>query len=127
MDEEVWAAVNRTAEAGGWEAVATDRLSPLEVDPDGPLVRTLLGIYQAETGDRDAAPRSVGYTTYAKSLPNTVAFGPLMPNAPDPSHEPDESVGVEDLAFQARCYARAIRALAEEEAGPLTPAGPPEA
>jgi len=127
-DEEVWAAVNRTAGRGGWEAIATDRLSPLEVDPDGPLVQALLGVYRAETGDRNAAPLSVGYTTYAKSLPNTVAFGPLMPGAADPSHEPDESVGAEDLALQARCYARAILALAAEEVGPsLTQARSPGA
>lgn len=127
-DKEAWEAVNRTALDRGWEARIVDSLPPLRVDPDGSLVQALLGVYRTETGDRNAAPLSVGYTTYAKSLPNTVAFGPLMPGAADPSHEPDESVGVEDLALQARCYARAIRVLAAEEVGPsVTPARSPGA
>lgn len=113
--EGAWEAVNGTASAREWNASVVDLLPPLRVDPEGPLVSSLLEIYQEETGDRTASPRSVGYTTYAKSLPNTVAFGPLRPGTPDTSHEPDESIGVADLEFQARCYARAIQALAGED------------
>ncbi len=112
--DEVWTAVNRTAIEEGWTATPVDRLAPLEVDPHGPLVQSLLEVYREETRDRSTSPLSVGYTTYAKSLPNTVAFGPLMPGMPDPSHEPDEMIGVEDLEVLTRCYARAIHALAEE-------------
>ncbi len=116
-DEEVWSALNLSAVARGWEARLIDRLPLLRVEPDGPLVRSLLEVFRAESGMKDVVPRSVGFTTYAKSLPNTVAFGPLMPGPPDTSHEPDESIGVADRAFQARCYARAIQALAGEGAG----------
>lgn len=45
---------------------------------DSPVLGALLSAYREVTGD-DSRPISIGGGTYAKAMPNMVAFGPNFP------------------------------------------------
>ena len=84
---------------------------PLYVPADTPLIRTLQDVYAAETGDEPTL-LAIGGGTYAKSMPNIVAFGPIFPGEPAVEHEPDEYIALESLRRCTEIYAGAIKALA---------------
>ena len=93
----------------------------LWVDPNSPLVQTLLGIYRQFTGD-DTAPLAIGGTTYAKAFPNFVAFGMGFPGGPMLAHAENEHLRVDDLRRGMSIY---LAALAQLAAGvTLAPAAP---
>lgn len=85
---------------------------PLFFPADHPLIKTLESVYQSQTG-QEATLLAIGGGTYAKAMPNIVAFGPIFPGQPDLDHQPNEFMSVEDLAANARMYAQAIYALAK--------------
>ena len=76
-----------------------------------PLVQALLGVYRDATGDR-SAPKCIGGGTYAKVLPNTVAFGPLFDGDPVTEHQPDEFIDLDRLVQNAQIIAQAVVKLA---------------
>jgi succinyl-diaminopimelate desuccinylase len=80
-------------------------------DPESFLVKTLLRIYREETGD-DSPPLAIGGGTYAKVIPGGVAYGPVRPGVAETAHQADERIGVDELMFLVRIYARALYALA---------------
>ena len=75
-------------------------------------MRTLLEVYARETG-LPARPRSIGGGTYAKALPNVVAFGPIFPGDEVREHKPDEFIEVEKLMKNAQIIAEAMYQLAK--------------
>ena len=78
---------------------------------DHELVKTLMDVYAEETGSR-IPPASMGGGTYAKSLPNTVAFGPIFPGHEDTMHQANEYITLDDLEANCRIYAKAMVKLA---------------
>ena len=76
-----------------------------------PLVSALLEVYRDATGD-NAPPKCIGGGTYAKMLPNVVAFGPLFAGDPVTEHQPDECIDLERLVQNAQIIANAIVKLA---------------
>ena len=84
---------------------------PLYFPPDTPFIAALLGAYAAETGDKDAQPLVIGGGTYAKHLPNTVAFGCSLPGKAYGAHEVDEHCDKADFPVVTRILARAVAAL----------------
>jgi predicted dipeptidase len=87
---------------------------PLVFDSDAKLVRRLLAAYAEATGDA-AAPAVAGGSTYAKRLPNSIAFGTWFPGKPYPGHDVDEKIAVDDLHRGSRVL---IAALADIACGP---------
>lgn len=85
---------------------------PLYYPDNHPLVEKLLGVYNTVTG-RSENPIVIGGGTYAKSMPNTLAFGPTFPGKPDVIHGVDEYVEVDDLILMAKIYGNAIYDLAK--------------
>lgn len=77
-----------------------------------PLIKTLQKVYESETGKK-ADLLAIGGGTYAKEMPNIVAFGPIFPGKPDLDHESNENVEVDDLVKNAKIYAHAIYELAK--------------
>ena len=75
------------------------------------VVQALLGVYRDATGDR-SAPKCIGGGTYAKVLPNTVAFGPLFDGDPVTEHQPDEFIDLDRLVQNAQIIAQAVVKLA---------------
>ncbi len=69
---------------------------PLVFDPNAKVVKRLLADYARATG-KSAPPAISGGGTYAKRLPNAIAFGMWFPGKPYPGHDVDERVPVTDL------------------------------
>ena len=74
---------------------------------DHELVKTLTEVYAEETGEV-SEPVSMGGGTYAKSLPDTVAFGPIFPGHEDTMHQANEHITEDDLEAGCRIYAKAM-------------------
>ena len=68
----------------------------LGFDPQSKIVKRLLDDYATATGER-AKPAISGGGTYAKRLPNAIAFGMWFPGKPYPGHDVDEKVPIADL------------------------------
>jgi len=69
---------------------------PLVFDPAAKIVKRLMAAYVRATGT--AAPPAIsGGGTYAKRMPNSIAFGMWFPGAPYPGHDVDEKVPIADL------------------------------
>lgn len=88
-----------------------DYLAPLYVPLDSELVSTLMEIYQEKTGD-DSPAMSSGGATFARTMPNCVAFGALFPGADQTEHQVNERFRLDDLYEAMDIYAEAIYRLA---------------
>ena len=69
----------------------------LFVPASSPLIKTLLSVYAKATGEVDPKPLQTGGGTYARELPNAVAFGPTFKGRETNIHNVDENIPVEDL------------------------------
>lgn len=85
---------------------------PLYFEPTHPLIKTLKKVYEEQTG-KEAKLLSIGGGTYAKEMPNIVAFGPIFPGKPDLDHQANEYIEIEDLIMNAKIYGHAIYELAK--------------
>ena len=97
-------------EAGFTQTVLTHKKG-LYMAPDSELIQKLLGVYAKCTG-LPAQPKSIGGGTYAKMLPNVVAFGPVFPGDEVREHKADEFMEISRLIDNAEIIAEAILALA---------------
>lgn len=85
----------------------------LYIPEDSELIQSLLRVYAEKTGDNNGRPKSIGGGTYAKALPNTVAFGPIFPGDEVREHEPDEYIEIDKLIKNAQIIAAAMYELAK--------------
>ena len=85
---------------------------PLYVPEDSDLVRTLTSVFYNKTGVT-AKPVAIGGGTYARTLPNILAFGPLLPGDQNIIHKPDENISTERLLLLSKIYAQAMYELAK--------------
>ncbi len=111
--ESVKTAVARHASTVGRPAtllVDGSGLPPLDVDPKRAEVTALLRAYETVTA-QPAQPVTLSSTTYAKALPNAVAFGPVFPGETDTRGGADESISNQHLFLLARIYAAALMEL----------------
>lgn len=104
-------AVQAAFEAAGWALDGQVHKEKLYYPAETPLVSALLEVYRDATGD-NAPPKCIGGGTYAKMLPNVVAFGPLFAGDPVIEHQPDECIDLERLVQNAQIIANAIVKLA---------------
>jgi succinyl-diaminopimelate desuccinylase len=89
-----------------------DEHKPLHyVSKDSELVKKLMTSYQAYTSDFDHEPMSIGGGTYARMLPNAVAFGTVFPGHEETAHQVDEYILIDDLLLSTAIYMDAIRRL----------------
>ena len=85
-----------------------DWLAPIYLPLDHPLIESLLSVYQDVTGDHVSTPMTSGGATYARSIPNCVAYGPNLPYGPISEHQPNEYMLLKDLYLAMEVYAYAI-------------------
>lgn len=83
---------------------------PLYIAPESKLVATLLDAYTEVTG-KNAEPISIGGATYARAMPNTVAFGPIFPGEESTIHQRNERESIDNLRKMYNIYKAAIRKL----------------
>ncbi len=85
---------------------------PLYVEPQHPLVQTLLKAYdEATEAKTPSEPISIGGGTYARALKTGVAFGPILPNMVSTMHEKDEYISLEHFETLIKIYYKAIKEL----------------
>ena len=84
---------------------------------DSELVSTLMRVYNG-INHSDTKPLTMGGGTYARELPNAVAFGIVREGHDNLCHVPDEYIAIDDLLFNTEVMAEAIKQLAvlEKEA-----------
>ena len=87
---------------------------PLSFDPGSKIVKRLLDDYAQATGRREN-PSISGGGTYAKRLPNSIAFGMWFHDKPYPGHDVDEKETVADLQKGARVLLYTLTDLATSE------------
>lgn len=80
---------------------------PLYFEKKHPLVQTLQKVYKDLT-NREEEPAALGGGTYAKLMPNTVAFGPNFKEYDGNPHSFDESIDLDMLKQGMEIYAKAI-------------------
>lgn len=83
----------------------------LFVPEDSELVSNLLTVYREFTDDY-TPPAKIGGGTYARKLPNAVAFGIELPDRPNVMHMPDEYIDIQDLILDTKILANAMLSLA---------------
>ncbi|MDP3388180.1 MAG: dipeptidase PepV [Eubacteriales bacterium] len=83
------------------------------IDKDSFLVKKLMSVYKEETGDITAEPVTMTGGTYARTLSNAVAFGPLFPGERQVAHDADEYVNIDSIIKATKIYAKAIYELAK--------------
>lgn len=84
---------------------------PHYVDPTDPIVKTLLAVYAAQTGQKNVKPEVVGGGTYARMMKRGVAFGALFPGTEDTMHQANEFQPIDDLLKAMAIYGQSIYEL----------------
>lgn len=103
------------------EAEINHDSKPLFVDPQSELVKTLMDVYRSCTQDNFTPAQTMGGGTYARKLPNFVAFGAEFPNQETSDiiiggpHQSDEGFKVEEFKQAVHIYCEAILRLAQQE------------
>ena len=87
---------------------------PHYVAKDDPIVSTLLGVYERQTGETNVEPEVVGGGTYARLMDRGVAFGALFPGTEDTMHQANEFQPVSDLIKAMAIYGESIYELSQE-------------
>ena len=105
---EIVARLERAYAGCGYTLTARVVDEPLYFPPDTPFIAALQSAYAEVTGDRDSKPLVIGGGTYAKHLPNTVAFGCSLPGKSYGAHEVDEHCDPAEFPIVTRILARAI-------------------
>jgi dipeptidase, putative len=110
-EDDVYDAMRKVLDENGLGVVKLSNLAPLYFTPEESLVETLLDVYIENTGDTSSKPLVIGGGTYARSFPNSVAFGPRFPDEEDVMHQKDEYISIDSMMKAAHIYADAIYRL----------------
>lgn len=84
----------------------------LYVDPKSELVQKLLNVYRKHTNDM-TEPITIGGGTFARALPNSVAFGPHFLDKPTYIHQKNEFIDLDDFFTAIMIYTEALYELAK--------------
>ncbi|MEA4903097.1 dipeptidase PepV [Desulfitobacterium sp.] len=109
--EDVFNPIQQLASAEGYTMRIVHDQKPHYVPKDSPIVTALLSAYKDVTG-QDGEAFAIGGGTYAKVMPQGVAFGPTLPGEPEIIHCPDEYISIDNLILTTKIYAQAILNLA---------------
>lgn len=84
--------------------------APLYTDPNGKLIKTLMGVYNRATG-KNEKPIAIGGGTYARALKCGCGFGPELENEEATIHQPDEYITFDRIRMMSEIYYEAIKEL----------------
>lgn len=104
-------ALKEAVELYGLEYKEFDYLPSLNVPVESDLVQTLLDLYKDKTGD-DSEPMITGGATYARAMPNMVAFGAHFPGQESLAHQENEHITLDEFYTAMDIYSEAIFRLA---------------
>ena len=126
-EEEVRRKLQEVASEFGVTVVDDSVQPPLFKDKDSKQISVLTDIYadyreafvylpdeqkaREEVLSEPAAPIAIGGGTYARTMPNIVAFGPQLPWAQDQCHQANEKILKENLYLLVPMYEEALEKL----------------
>ncbi len=102
---------NALEQKTGCHAIVRDYHENLYIPADSPLIMALLKVYREITGDM-TEPLHVGGGTYARELPNAVAFGCTPVDIDINMHRADENFPITQLFKNYEIYLAAAKELA---------------
>lgn len=103
--------VKAAFEQAGFRSSYLQHKERLYMPEESPLVQKLLSVYSRCTG-QTAHPKCIGGGTYAKMIPNTLAFGPIFPGDEVREHKPDEYMELDRLIDNVTILAHAMYEMA---------------
>lgn len=106
--QEIYESMGQILSPFGVELSHMDESAPIYLPKDNKLVQSLIKVYKEVTGDMDAEPIVIGGGTYARSMKNAVAFGPLFADQEDVMHQKNEYISIDQLLMLVEMYAKAI-------------------
>lgn len=92
---------------GKFIEVFTRHKKSIYISPNTDFIKKLQKVYEEKMGEK-AELISIGGGTYAKSMPNIVAFGPIFKGQPMVEHKPDEYIDINELIKNIQIMAAAI-------------------
>lgn len=119
--EAFWPGLKHLAEEAGFTAAEVKNDPPYYMDKNHPFVQILLEAWKESTG-LTGEPFVMGGGTYARKIPNAVAFGPGqqrdftipgLPSGHGNCHCADEAESVENLKTAVKIYVEALVRLDE--------------
>ncbi|MCB6365259.1 Sapep family Mn(2+)-dependent dipeptidase [Intestinibacillus massiliensis] len=104
--------VRETVAAAGFACEVLDNCDPRYIDPEQPIVRTLVDVCNRTLG-KELQPYTMGGVTYAHMIPDALAYGP---NSSQPiagerlggGHQSNEAIRISDLLDGIRVYMNAL-------------------
>ncbi len=111
--DDIAAIIKRECAPYGVDAAVESDSKPVYMDKNGPVITSLTEVYRAVTGDTTEA-FVMGGGTYARAMPNIVAFGPLFPQSPETEHQKNEYMLIKDIETARRIYELALEKLARK-------------
>lgn len=111
--EEIIPNIKAVAKAEGLEFTLEEDKAPIYMDRNGKLITELVKVYQDVTGRNDEA-KVIGGGTYARAMPNIVAFGPMIPGRECTEHQPNERILLEDYLLLRKVYGEALKRICTE-------------
>ena len=96
---------------GGFSIESLSHKLPLYWPKDDDLVQRFVRIFEEKTG-MSHEPIATGGGTYARAMPNVLAFGPCLPGGEYVFHQPDEYIAIDHLVLLGKIYAQAMYDLA---------------
>ncbi len=107
-EEQVYDGMKEIVESYNLGIIKLEHKGPLYRPAEDSMISTLMEVYQKYTGDTRSKPVVIGGATYARSMPNTVAYGSMFPNEEDRMHQKNEYISLESLKKATSIYAEAI-------------------
>ena len=112
--DEVMEILTKSADKYGLKVEEYDFLPKVYHERDGKLVTELMKIYQHHTGDMKSEPVATGGATYARAIPNCIAYGPSSPFGETTEHLPNEYALYSSLEKSFDIYLDAVKLLTEK-------------
>lgn len=105
--EEIMQKITQAVSEAGLELSSDIESLPHCVDENSEFIRTLLGVYEDETGQKGYC-KAIGGGTYVHDIEGGVAFGAEFPGDENNMHGNDESISLESLLLNTKIIANAI-------------------
>lgn len=102
---------NSIMDSNNLEQIFIKNSNSFYIPADSDFIKKLRKVYEEKTGDI-GEPICIGGGTYAKSMKNVVAFGPIFKGEPEVEHKPDEYIKIDSLMKNVQIMAAAIIELA---------------
>ena len=107
----VTTAIEKGLEGTGFVLEVLDHIHSIYQESDNPVVIALIETYREISGDTTTQPTVMGGATFARAIPNCMAYGALFPGDPELEHQADEKVEIAQLLKAAHIYGEAIYKL----------------